>query len=216
MIAVITPTCDRPAGIALLERWMARQTVKPDKWIVADGGKTPAPLTMGQEHRHNPRAPGSANFAGNVLAALDGLEADFVLVMEDDDWYAPNHVEACLAGLQTASAYGCDRLRYWNVQVRGYLDMRNTGSSLAQTAIRGSEIPALRAAAEAALKAGDYTIDGRFWQGRPVTGRPTSIGVKGLPGTVGLGVGHRKDRPWKPDPDKAKLREWIGQDADLY
>lgn len=46
MVTVITPTADQPTGIALLERYMARQTVKPDAWIVADDGNTPASLTM--------------------------------------------------------------------------------------------------------------------------------------------------------------------------
>src|SRR5687768_6841694 len=50
VITVITPTADRPAAWPLAERWMARQTVQPDQWIVADDGIAPAPLTMGQQH----------------------------------------------------------------------------------------------------------------------------------------------------------------------
>lgn len=216
MITVITPTCDRPAGIAYLERWMARQTVKPDRWIVADGGKSKARLTMGQEHRWQPGNPGAANFARNVLRALEGVKEGLVIVMEDDDWYAPDHIEACVSGLERSDIYGCPLLRYWNLRVRGYMDMRQKSASLAQTAFRAELATAMREAANAALKAGDYAVDGRFWGKRQATGRPTSAGIKGLPGTKGLGVGHRDSGRWIPDPDKRKLREWIGKDADEY
>src|SRR5690606_25010357 len=46
-ISIITPTADRPRGIELCERYMARQTVQPHEWVVADGGHIPAKLTMG-------------------------------------------------------------------------------------------------------------------------------------------------------------------------
>lgn len=212
VITVITPTCGRPAGMALAERWMARQTVKPDRWIVADGGETPAPLTMGQERRWSPSAPGPANFAGNVLRALEGVTGA-VVVFEDDDYYAPDHIEQCFKGLEKGD-HGCEWLRYWNVQFKAWKEVRNKGSSLAQTATR--DIPRLRAAAEAALAAGDYTIDGRFWDGRKARGPKTVVGIKGLPGIKGLGMGHRPGKGWHQDPAGRKLREWIGTDAEAY
>lgn len=39
-VSVITQTADRPRGIELCERYMARQKVQPHEWIVADGGQT--------------------------------------------------------------------------------------------------------------------------------------------------------------------------------
>src|SRR5690606_27643891 len=75
-IALVTPTCDRPQAFALCERWMARQTVPWTQWIVADGGATPQPVTLGQTVIRRPSPPGIANFAGNVLAALEVVRAD--------------------------------------------------------------------------------------------------------------------------------------------
>ena len=49
-ITVITPTADQPIGMRLLEKYMARQTVQPDEWIVADDGEVPARLALGQKH----------------------------------------------------------------------------------------------------------------------------------------------------------------------
>lgn len=221
-ISAITPTADRPRGIELCERYMARQTVLPDEWIVADGGQTPARLTMGQVHLHEPSAPGAANLAGNIMRALDAVTGDVVVIFEDDDRYAPNHIAACVAGLKRWPAYGCARLVYFNVAHRCCIQMANRGSALCQTAFRAELIPAMRRAAEEATVAGDFGIDGRFWAPRKhmATGPQTVIGIKGLAGTPGLGIGHRPKssptRRWRPDPELQHLRQLIGDDVENY
>lgn len=221
-ISVITPTADRPRGIELCERYMARQTVQPDEWIVADGGQIPAKLTMGQVHLHKPSPPGAANLAGNILRALDAVTGDIVVIVEDDDHYAPNHIAACVAGLKRWPAYGCARLLYYNVEHRCWVQMANRGSALCQTAFRRELIPEMQRAAREAMEAGSYGIDGRFWASRRhmAIGPQTVIGIKGLPGTPGLGVGHRPSskpgRQWRPDPEMKILRQMIGADAENY
>lgn len=221
-ISVITPTADRPRGIELCERWMARQTVRPHEWIVSDGGKTPARLTMGQVHLHQPSAPGAANLAGNILRALDAVTGDVVVIVEDDDHYAPDHLEACADGLRRAPAYGCPRLVYFNVAHRCWIHMANRGSALCQTAFRRELIPEMQRAAREAIAADSFGIDGRFWSSRQhmAQGRQTVIGIKGLPGTPGLGIGHRpKSGPgkrWRPDPNLDQLRRLIGADVEHY
>jgi hypothetical protein len=42
------------------------------------------------------------------------------------------------------------------------------------------------------------------------------IGIKGLPGRMGIGIGHRQSFKGQDDPDGLKLREWIGDDAGIY
>ena len=140
-LSVITPTAGRQAGITLAERWMARQTVQPFEWIVADGGMVPAALTMGQRHLHQPSEPGPANFAGNVLRALEAVQGDAVVIVEDDDYYFPNHLALCRAGLERGKAYGCATLNYFNVSERCWIRMGNRGSALCQTAFRSDLIP---------------------------------------------------------------------------
>lgn len=221
MITVITPTCDRPQAIVLCERWMARQTVQPDQWIVADGGSTPATLTMGQEHIHTPGQSGACNFATNVRNGLAAAHGDVILIMEDDDYYRADHVEHCVAGVEAGGVYGCPWLRYYHVGARRYITLRNIGAALCQTAFNRDHLGRMRDAANAALAAGDYRIDGRFWNRMRdrATGEATSVGIKGLPGTVGLGVGHRPRSPriaWRDDVDGRVLREWLGEDAAQY
>lgn len=221
-ISVITPTANRPAGISLCEKYIARQTRQPDEWIVADGGTEKATLTMGQVHLWQPMAPGAANLASNIIRALDAVTGTMVVVVEDDDRYAPDHIDQCIKGLATQSAYGCPTLRYFNIAHRCYVEMRNRGSALCQTAFRRELVPDMRKAAEQSMAARDFTIDGRFWAPRQrlATGPQTVIGIKGLPGTAGLGIGHRpkisRGKLWRSDPELSMLRKWIGDDADAY
>src|SRR5690606_9776707 len=99
---------------------------------------------------------------------------------------------------------------------------RNRGSALCQTAFTRRLLPDMRSAAQAAHAANDFGIDGRFWYSRTAlaTGPQTVIGIKGLPGTAGLGIGHRPrmntPRGWQADPQFVKLREWIGADVENY
>lgn len=201
---------------------MARQTMQADEWIVADGGQTPAPLTMGQVHLHQPSPPGAANLAGNILRALDAVTGDVVVIVEDDDYYKPNHIAACVEGLKRMPAYGCRSLLYFNVEHRCWVQMGNRGSALCQTAFRAELIPQMRRAAEEAIAADSFGIDGRFWapRMRMATGPQTVIGIKGLAGTPGLGIGHRPKsklgRRWRPDPHLQVLRQMIGADVENY
>jgi len=221
-ISAITPTCDRPAGIKLAERYMARQTLRPYEWIVADSGQVPATLTMGQIHLLQPMPPGARNLANNILAALDRVTGDAVVIWEDDDWYSAEHLGACAEGLAKSAAYGCATLNYFNVAHRCWVSMRNIGSALCQTAFRAELIPDMRRAAGAAHAANDFGIDRRFWAGRQgmATGPQTVIGIKGLPGTPGLGIGHRPrssaSKRWQADPNFNQLRAWIGDDVENY
>ena len=223
-ISVITPTADQPRGIELLEGYMSRQTVQPDEWIVADDGNVPARLTMGQLHLVRPRMQeGGRSLASNMLAALDRVTGDVVVVFEHDDWYASDHIETSLLGLRQARATGSKWQRYYNVEHRCWIMMQNIGSALCNTAFRTDLAPAMRVAAERALEAGTYGLDRLFWDSlsgadKCITETETVVGIKGLPGRPGLGLGHRPNasRQWTFDPDAEKLREWVGNDASSY
>lgn len=222
-ITVLTPTCDRPVGIALAEKMMARQTVQPDEWIVADGGEAPAVLTMGQVHLHEARPAGASNFAQNLLNGIEAATGDVLIVCEDDDWYAPTHIETMAAVAERGHRLiGSEPVqRYYNVAHRCYRLFNNVGASLCQTALVRALFQAFRTAIQYCLWRNSFGIDRALWMGQSVndwafTRQKTVVGIKGLPGRIGLGVGHRPDARWSPDPQLTKLREWIGDDADLY
>lgn len=224
-LTVLTPTCDRPVGIALLERWIARQTRRPDEWIVADGGRHPARLTAGQRHLHVPRARGAVNFAQNLLRGIQAARGDLIIVAEDDDWMASTHLErlcALLARPGTLAA-GDDQQRYYNVTLRRWRVMQNKGASLCQTGFTQAATPIFLTAVRRCLVANSFGVDAAFWRRIPAGAgvlQPTRtvVGIKGLPGSLGLGVGHqaRFMRQGTSDPDWRTLREWIGDDAAVY
>lgn len=220
MITVITPTHDRPAAWPLIERWMKRQTVQPDQWIVADDGQKPAPLTMGQTRvRASQVRVGASSLIHNLLGAINQVKGDTVLIMEDDDYYRANHIEVCMKHLANADATGCDRMMYYNVRMRAWMELPNTGSALCNTAFNRKCLPLLAAAAGEALGRGVYHVDRYFWQRvrhPAIHKESTVVGIKGLPGTVGLGIGHRDGKRWIHDPDFNHLRKWIGEDAEYY
>ena len=98
--------------------------------------------------------------------------------------------------------------------------MKNAGSALCQTSFRRSAIPKMKAAAEKAIKNKNYSVDGYFWaqynnKDSMTHQERTVIGIKGLD-DKGLGLGHRINAKWKPDPDLKQLTKWIGDDAFVY
>jgi hypothetical protein len=222
-VSVITPTCDRPDAFRLTERWMARQTVQPDEWIVADGGQTPAPCTQGQRHVHQPAPPGVENFAANLLTAAQAAAGEILVGWEDDDWYAPTHLARLLQAFDASESMvaGDDQQRYYHVATRRTRCFQNVGASFCQTAFRRELLPIFYGAIAQCRARNSYGIDRAFWEAVPVdqwvlAPLETVVGIKGLPGQAGLGVGHRPTAAWTSDPDLAILRSWMGSDADVY
>jgi hypothetical protein len=222
-ISVITPTCDRPVAFALAEKFMARQTIKPHEWIVADGGERPIQCTMGQVHLHEARPPGAANFTRNLLRAIKRVSGDVVIIVEDDDYYSPTHIETSLAQLNgKALLAGDDAQRYYNVEHRCWRIFANRGASLCQTAMRRELLPRLDYVLHACLLSAQYGVDAMLWARTPSAEKSlrrsdTVVGIKGLPGRAGLGIGHRPvGSKWYADPGLSKLQSWIGPDAALY
>lgn len=224
-ITVITPTADRPVAFELAESMMRRQTLQPDEWIVADGGQTPAACSMDQVHVHEPRPAGAANFANNLLNGIARANGELVIIVEDDDWYSPTHLER-MADLAQASPkaliFGAgDKQHYHNVAARCWRIFENVGASLCQTGFRRSIMRSFRSIVQNCLARGTYGIDTTLWRATPrehwaLGGELTVLGIKGLPGRPGLGVGHRPGDGWTADPDLSMLRAWIGGDADTY
>jgi hypothetical protein len=150
------------------------------------------------------------------------VTGDVVIVVEDDDHYSPRHIEVSIKHLRNHEATGCRTLNYYNVEHRCWISMGNRGAALCQTAFRASMIGRMLDVSKKCYAANDFCIDGKFWSGigGGTHDEQTVVGIKGLPGTKGLGNGHRPNssirRRWHPDPGFAKLREWIGDDAGEY
>lgn len=226
-LTVITPTRNRPLAFELCERWMARQHLQPDQWIVMDSSDKPVTCHMNQTHVvTQPGSTGSEDLARKVQFALNMAQGDFVAFIEDDDWYAPEHLASLVEYLEHGYlAAGTTRQYYYNLKHRNWIWLKNIGSCLCSTGFERQMIPWMVNAAEQALTAGNYNVDRNFWHQvmnslqvrHCLYDHGHYVGMKGLPGSTGLGHGHRPDPRWKSDPHWHKLHEWLGpDDAKLY
>jgi hypothetical protein len=225
-VSVITPTADQLIGWVLCERWFRRQTFRDVQWIVVDDGDVPITPTCGQVYirrRREAGCTGAQSLARNILEALPSIESPIVAIVEHDDWYAPDHLARLVALLETGGLIaGDDEQRYYHVPSRRWRVFQNKGASLCQTAFRAELLPIVESVVRERLEENHYGIDGLLWATVPreqwrIERAHTVVGIKGLPGRrPGLGIGHRHYHAWALDAAGARLREWVGADADVY
>lgn len=221
-VTAITPTGDRPLALSLLRRWVEKQTRQPDQWIIVDDGREPIKLTDVPDWaalvRREP-VPGDPphTLSVNLAAAIPHITGERILILEDDEYYAPRYIEEMTARLATHDVVGICKNKYYHVGTGGYCMHPNLGhASLAQTGVRSSFLPELR---ELVAELSRDFLDIRIWKRVERTGRgnlfldgadPLYLGIKGLPGRPGIGVGHVGQRYALFDgPGRDQLRKWI-------
>ena len=225
MLTLLTMTGERPEAFALCQRWMARQTYTGAvRWVIVDDGRQPCSLAGIPEDWSidlvlpDPVwSPGQNTQARNIHAGLDIIgTSERVVIIEDDDWYAPNWLETVADALDKAELVGETRARYYNVAQRKHKTHENhTHASLCSTALRGAALSTLKSVCRPSIQFIDILLwqahsDKHLFQGEGV------VGIKGLPGRPGIGMGHDKKFNGKPDPQLKVLRSWIGVDVGAY
>jgi len=224
LVTLITPTGNRPEAFRLCEYYMSRQTYKGDlQWVVVDDCSLPTKVNMNQEYYVGPRfwEPGLNTQRFNMELALSKVRGEYILIIEDDEWYSPFYVETHVHLLKTFEAIGELNSRYYNLKVPGWKDMRNdTHVSLSQTGVTKNALPVLREA----IDSGELYFDVCFWRKAKekklkyclFSGLNLAVGMKCLPGRKGIGVGHTQT-DYRYDAGFSKLIEWVGaQDAQAY
>ena len=216
MLTVITPTDGRPEAFAHLEEWLGAQDWPEGfRWVVSGSklqGYKPrlAQLVVGHQSHH----PSLHPLCANLLAAFDAIEGslradDAVLICEDDDFYARHYFGRMTELLTHAPLVGEGEARYYNVRTRRYRQLRNRDrASLAQTAFRPALVPTLRAICER----GKPLVDLQLWREHAgpklvIPGEGLHVSLKGLPGTAGVGMGHR-EQFGSPDEDGSIFQAW--------
>lgn len=226
-ITAVTPTRDRPEAFALCELYMSRQTRKPDQWIVLDDGQEPAKCTMGQQHIYVPTAREGVSLTNKLKIALAHgiITSDALLIFEDDDHYTPEWVATCCESLETAKIFGEARAIYYNVRERWWFKHGNCDhASLCSTAMRREIFPLLLQQCQGQSPYVDQTTWNTVARNLRLVRDPEKhgnkhliVGIKAMPGTRGYTGAHSvRDVNARDDKNLVKLREFIGDDADLY
>jgi len=230
-VSIITATGCRPETLELCGEFIARQDYEgPLQWVIVDDGEIVTGIETPREgvlltHIYPTPAwkPGDNTLARNLLAALSEVQHDFIVFMEDDDWYSPQYIAAQVRYLAEGfKITGEVPAYYYHLPTRRYWALRNQAhASLCQTAIHREMLPTLQLICESPNTS--QFIDVRLWEHitarRSFHGGRRVIGMKGLPGRPGIGVGHRPEvgGGWETDPDLRILTEWIGsEDVETY
>lgn len=215
-VCVVTCTGGRPELFALCRKWVERQTKKVDQWLVAtDNGDTPEIPTWAK-HEHLPAGgPDSA-----LITMLGRVPDDHaVIVMEDDDWYSPVHVETIVKQIDAGHMLSCQRqaMRFHLPAMRCTELHEQQGFIQGTVGIHPNYVEAYRKMIERGDLSAPEHESGRYDE-------ITTIGIKGaghgLPGRAGFTRSHlphhRKTTSMLLDPDHRTFRRWLGADADDY
>jgi hypothetical protein len=226
-VTLITPTGDRPLAFSLCQRWMARQTRQPDQWIVVDDGKVPMTyVPAGVKYIRREPKPTDPRYTlnANLQEAIPYITGDKILIIEDDEYYAPDYVRTMSNKLDTSEVAGIMMALYYHLPTNGYSQLANTcHASLAETGFRRTFLPELT---ELVKDSGETYLDIRLWKRAMELKKATClfqddadtlfVGIKGLPGRKGIGMGHDKRTYGSFDKTKNIIRKLIPRDYDVY
>lgn len=250
-VTLITCTGGRPEALDRLCLWITQQTFRRWNWIVVDDVDPPT------VHQHNGSIsissdaayswstktgllirpdplwkPGQSTMRRNLALALEKVQTEFVLILEDDELYLPTYIERMRELLEHADIVGLTPARYYHVGFRRYRVIPSPlHASLCQTGFRRSLIPELlNLLTRQRSDFVDLPLWGAYRGGHSRGGDRVRtmlhkadlvVSIKGMPGRGGIGAGHRssveKNGSWTSDPDLAVLTEWVGSErAALY
>lgn len=222
-ITLITPSCDRQFCISRCEEYIKRQTYSgPLQWIIAEDSPDKYDLTLGQVHIHRPTSGEKvSSFLKNITAILPEIEYEYVLIIEDDDWYSPDYIKLYKSRLDNYELVGEGPARYYNIKERLWRLCGNSNrASFCQTGLRASQLHSLYIS----IQKQNAFVDSRLWSKKcskfVFQGDCHCIGIKGMIGKKGIGMGHRplkRKTFFNSDPKLEVLEKWIGKaDTDWY
>lgn len=205
---------------------MEAQTVRWERWIVVDDCReTPTKCTLGQDRLESQMQwePGINTQRANLDTALTdtALPGQYLFVIEDDDYYSPHYLEEMMRVLDAVGGVvGLSNSPYYHLQIPGFRQMQNyRHASLSQTGVHPQYVELLYKA----VHSGQYYIDIDFWKTLSakrvptalISDLPLSVGIKGMPGRVGLGAGHSR-KGYSVDRELKFLKKWLGEDHNHY
>lgn len=215
----------------LLEKYIRRQTTDDFFWVVVDDvWDTEKPERCDLFIRREPQwdPAGGPTMLKNLAAAFRAIEHmgfDLILFIEDDDWYHPSYIETMQRRIMEQppeiKMIGENYHKYYNVAVRTYMiNGNNIHAALCATGVRGDIIQECIHYCENDIY---QFFDFWLWKKSGIPGAlyegDLVVGIKSLPGRVGIGLGHHKmfaSQRCRQDPGLDILIQWIDIDAYSY
>jgi len=221
MITAITATGDRKESFALCQKWMLRQTLQPDQWIVIDDGFEPLNITPEMFYLNRKKQANEPEFTLllNLKEALTLVRGDKIIFFEDDEYYNKDYIKIMSEKLDIYDLVGIGESKYYHLSGKYFQHPNQNNASLAQT---GFNIPVLEPFLD--LFNGNQYVDMRLWKSNQFKkhvffDREKSLycGMKGMTGRKGIGWAHNEnDGRFKDDIDYEILKRWIPEDYKIY
>lgn len=233
-ISLITPTGGRPEALKICEKFVKRFYIPSNtelEWIVVldtdsafdyvpHNDKDHPYLNIKQVKGYKPWQPGINTQHSNMLAGIERVTGNYVFVIEDDDYYAKNYIQAMLHLLQFWNFAGEGHSIYYNIREMSWRHQNNwRHASLCQTALISDYLDILKECVLAEPLYIDLMLFEKLREknlDHVITNyQGLCVGMKGLPGKGGIGTGHTP-KGFIPDPGYKKLKSLVGDDFSLY
>jgi len=154
----------------------------------------------------------------SLKLALKYIKSDFVLFIEDDDWYSSDYIQYYYNNLQKCSLFGQGHAKYYNVKNRSYeIRPNSTTASLCQTGITTELlIEKINCFDDIYAPFNDMELWVQVKKDKILELESNKcVGIKGSNGRPGLGFDHDNFLRHR-DLGLSKLKEWVGLDFKLY
>jgi len=220
-ICCLTPTGDRKDALNRSRFYFERSLLsQPVDWIVVDDGIDAYNPGGCIYLRREPDGPKSLDrqFIYAVNHLID-MEYTDIIIWEDDDWYSPTRIQKQCDALLLTDLHGWTKAIYYNVKNRvWYQHMNNRHASFYESAMKIEIAQFLVRQIE--IKRLYSFIDMELWeiQCNKQLAEPDThcIGIKGMPGRMGLGMGHTQGSnyisDYISDKDLTMLKKLIGEE----
>jgi hypothetical protein len=198
MLNLLTPTGARPEAFEKCVEYMKAQTYTgPVRWIIVDDGPEAMDIPRIKDWqivhvRPEPLwQPGQNTQARNLKEGLKYVDGPLIII-EDDDEYAPWWLETCDKWLQFNDLVGEAPSLYRHLNGTEKCMNNHNHASLCATAMKGEVVQKFERILN--YKKG---IDVQLWRecgqkyGRIYPYQGGVVGIKGYPGRPGIGMGHK-------------------------
>ena len=162
----------------------------------------------------------------NVHNAIGHVRGRALVFIEDDDWYAHDHVMKITKPIFAGDALaGYSDARYYHLPTSTYFERDTPGyASLCRTAVHFKHLDRLRDIAWQCATSNQVMIDLLLWGGTDSSlgknlfdGEGSCVSIKGVPGRGSAGMLGRNRLRYVDNGNRLQLKSWIGEaDYDAF